>query len=89
MQRRKMVVYGRVQGVGFRYHTASCARDRDLTGLVKNQLDGSVRIEAQGAPATVAAFFAAVLDDPPGRVDRNLVSDEPVRDGETEFRIRF
>lgn len=89
MIRRRGIVRGRVQGVGFRYHTAEHARGRSVTGLVRNQRDGSVVIEAQGEPAELDAFFAAVLTSPPGRVDQWEKVEVPAVEGETGFRIRF
>lgn len=41
-------VFGRVQGVGFRYYTQQKANELGLTGFVKNKSDGSVFIEAEG-----------------------------------------
>ncbi len=41
-------VYGRVQGVFFRYTTRKLARKLGLTGFVKNMPDSSVYIEAEG-----------------------------------------
>ena len=41
-------VYGRVQGVFFRHTTRKVARRLGLTGIVKNLLDGSVYIVAEG-----------------------------------------
>jgi acylphosphatase len=42
-------VYGRVQGVSFRYYTQREARRLALTGWVRNEFDGSVTVVAQGA----------------------------------------
>ena len=50
-QQRTIRVYGHVQGVFFRAQTAAFARSHNLTGLVKNEPDGSVYIEAEGSPA--------------------------------------
>ncbi len=41
-------IYGRVQGVGFRYSTMMKARELGIKGFVKNNYDGSVYIEAEG-----------------------------------------
>jgi acylphosphatase len=48
MKRIIIEVYGRVQGVFFRYTTRKVARKLGLTGIVKNMPDGSVYIEAEG-----------------------------------------
>jgi len=48
MKRIIIKVYGRVQGVFFRYTTRKVARKLGLAGIVKNMHDGSVYIEAEG-----------------------------------------
>lgn len=48
--RKHMQFYGRVQGVGFRYHATYKARELELTGWVRNEDDGSVEMEVQGDP---------------------------------------
>ena len=47
--RIKIKVYGYVQGVFFRLTTRKVARRLGLTGYVKNMLDGTVYIEAEGS----------------------------------------
>ncbi len=54
--RRRYLVKGRVQGVGFRQFTAARARDLGLAGWVRNQPDGSVEAEAQGSASAMAEF---------------------------------
>ena len=49
MERRKYLFKGRVQGVGFRFRCFSIANELKLTGFVKNEYDGSVSMEVQGA----------------------------------------
>ncbi|AOM42839.1 acylphosphatase [Xenorhabdus hominickii] len=41
-------VYGRVQGVGFRYQAYHWAKKNKLVGYVRNMNDGSVKIVACG-----------------------------------------
>ncbi|HBZ7487226.1 TPA: acylphosphatase, partial [Klebsiella pneumoniae] len=41
---RHFAVYGRVQGVGFRYQTFYWAKRHNVTGFVRNRQDGSVEI---------------------------------------------
>jgi acylphosphatase len=51
---------GHVQGVGFRFATLQVAREYEVTGIAANLPDGRVRVEAEGRPDEVRAFFAAV-----------------------------
>lgn len=48
MARLHAVVYGTVQGVGFRYFIAERARALDVSGYVLNRADGAVEVEASG-----------------------------------------
>lgn len=41
-------ITGQVQGVSFRYYTQEKARKLKLKGWVKNEIDGTVIIEAEG-----------------------------------------
>ena len=45
--RKKIVFYGWVQGVGFRYRAYHAANSFGATGWVKNNYDGSVSMEIQ------------------------------------------
>jgi acylphosphatase len=49
-------VYGKVQGVGFRFYTQKEAQDLGLTGYVQNKPDGSVYIEAEGESDKLERF---------------------------------
>lgn len=44
----KIIVSGRVQGVGFRYFIARIAGDLNLNGYVRNLFTGEVEIAAEG-----------------------------------------
>ena len=48
MIRRRYQIYGRVQGVGFRYTVVQAANALGLTGWVRNERDGTVTTELQG-----------------------------------------
>jgi acylphosphatase len=50
----RLLVKGQVQGVGFRWFVKNNARALAITGWVRNLTDGSVEVEAQGAPAALA-----------------------------------
>lgn len=51
---------GHVQGVGFRYQTVGVAKGFDVTGYVRNMVDGRVHLYAEGEEAEVVAFQAEV-----------------------------
>jgi acylphosphatase len=51
---RKVVIRGRVQGVGFRYWTRRTATARGLQGWVRNRRDGAVEAAFAGPEQAVA-----------------------------------
>ena len=53
---KRFVVYGRVQGVGFRYFTWNEAERIGIKGTVRNCVDGSVEIVAEGNDDQLQAF---------------------------------
>ena len=57
MKRARIVVQGDVQGVGFRAATAYEARRLGVSGWVRNLVDGSVEVLAQGEPAVVDSLI--------------------------------
>ena len=50
-------VFGRVQGVGFRYAVRNQARSLNLKGWVENQPDGSVLTSIQGMEKACLEFM--------------------------------
>lgn len=46
--RKHIIFYGRVQGVGFRWHATNFANSAGLTGWVQNLEDGTVEMVVQG-----------------------------------------
>jgi acylphosphatase len=63
------LVDGRVQGVGFRWWTRSCAQPLGLTGSATNLLDGRVEVVAEGSRAACEELVRAIVAGrSPGRV---------------------
>ncbi|HEX4524403.1 MAG TPA: acylphosphatase [Casimicrobiaceae bacterium] len=62
---RRLVIAGRVQGVGFRYAFADEARMRGLGGWVRNRRDGRVEALVSGPAAEVEALIAWARVGPP------------------------
>ncbi|MCM2267588.1 MAG: carbamoyltransferase HypF [Elusimicrobiales bacterium] len=85
--RKKILVKGVVQGVGFRPHVYKLAAERRLAGWVKNDAAG-VTIEAEGPGAAVAAFIKDISSRRPAasRIDSVAVSPARAR-GEKSFVI--
>lgn len=54
---RDVRVVGRVQGVGFRWHTRSRCLELGLSGWVRNAPDGTVLIRVEGEADAVASML--------------------------------
>jgi acylphosphatase len=52
-----IIVKGIVQGVNFRVRTRQKAQEIGIKGFVKNEIDGSVYIEAEGDEDQIQAFM--------------------------------
>ena len=55
---KHLQISGRVQGVGFRYHTCRVAQELGITGWVRNRRDGSVEAMVAGEPDAVEEIIA-------------------------------
>jgi acylphosphatase len=62
----RLVVHGRVQGVGFRWFVREAARQAGLAGWVRNNPDGSVELVAAGDAEALESLRRAVEAGPPG-----------------------
>jgi len=89
-RRVRAKVYGRVQGVGYRYFVHRVARERKLTGFVLNESGGSVLVEAQGPETTLQEFLQELRFGPSVASVEDMHVDwlDPVK-GEKSFDIRF
>ncbi len=91
MVARRYVVRGRVQGVGFRCFAEAAAGREGLRGHVVNRDDGGVEVLAEGDPAALARFEAALRQGPAAaRVDSVKVEVDvrAQRGSDTGFSIR-
>lgn len=64
--RCRVVVRGRVQGVGFRWFVRERARELGLAGCVCNRTDGSVEVQAEGDQAAVESLLGSLRTGPNG-----------------------
>lgn len=61
---RRVMIHGRVQGVGFREWTRHVALDRGIEGWVRNRADASVEAVFAAEAAAVAGMVAACRRGP-------------------------
>jgi acylphosphatase len=87
--RLHLIIHGRVQGIFFRGSALERARELGLTGWVRNRLDGSVELVAEGDDAALAAMREWCAKGPRGAVVRNIDSvDEPETGEFSAFGVR-
>ena len=60
----RLIVRGRVQGVGYRQWACGEARRLGLEGWVRNRLDGTAELMAAGAPDALKQFVQACWRGP-------------------------
>jgi acylphosphatase len=85
---RRLVIRGRVQGVGFRHATAGAAAECGVAGWVRNRVDGTVEVFVQGDADPVARAIAWCRRGPPAaRVTAVDVAEEPVAEHCGGFRL--
>lgn len=72
MDRIRVNVQGRVQGVSFRYYTQRQASSLGLTGWVRNEPDGSVEVLAEGNKAAISRLIDFLKVGPRSANVRNI-----------------
>ena len=83
----RVVITGRVQGVGFRAWTEAEALARGLNGWVRNRRDGGVEALFAGGDASVEAMLAACRAGPPASAVRNVEVTETAEPTGNGFRM--
>jgi acylphosphatase len=51
--RKRILITGRVQGVGYRYFAVESAERLGVSGWARNLVDGRVEVEVEGPPVAV------------------------------------
>ena len=84
------VVHGRVQGVGFRYYTKREADLLGLSGHVRNRIDGSVEVVAEGRRASLGVLLGRLREGSRGAYVSQVVAEWQTATGEHgPFELRF
>jgi acylphosphatase len=86
--RKRVIVHGRVQGVGFRYAVWRAASARSVNGWVRNCPDGTVEAVFEGRTDAVESMVRFCDDGPRGaRVELvDTIDEEP--EGLAGFAVR-
>jgi len=86
---RRLVISGRVQGVGFRWFTHDAATREGVTGWVRNLPNGRVEALVEGEAEAVTRVERALRQGPAGaRVDNVYVDDDDASGAYKDFSIR-
>jgi acylphosphatase len=80
-------VTGQVQGVAFRWHTQEQARRLGVVGWVRNEVDGSVLVHAEGEDDAVDALAEWCRHGPPSARVRELAVRDAAVSGATTFEV--
>lgn len=82
-------ITGKVQSVGFRYNAVQLARQYKIGGIIKNQFDGSVYIEAEGEEANLTRFIDWCKEGPiHANVEEVSIVEIPEH-GYTNFMVEY
>jgi acylphosphatase len=86
--RRRLIVHGRVHGVGFRASVAEAAHTRGVAGWARNRPDGTVEVVLEGEDEAVESVVRLCRDGPRAAAVTHLevASEEP--EGLRTFEIR-
>lgn len=81
-------IFGRVQGVGFRFYAQKKAIELSVFGFVQNKGDGSVYIEAEADAENLEAFVAWCAQGPQWAKVRELKVAEMPPLMRTSFQVQ-
>ena len=85
----RVIVSGRVQGVGYRMFAVEHALQLDLTGWVRNLYDGTVEALAEGNEKDLISYLAELETGPGGsRVMNCKVEWLPYSGNHSTFQVR-
>jgi acylphosphatase len=85
--RRRVLIKGRVQGVGFRWSCRRMAEAQGLAGWCRNLPDGRVEACFEGGPAAVEAALAWCREGPSSAIVTSVDVTPETPQGEQGFRL--
>lgn len=89
MKRLRVILTGRVQGVGFRYGARRTAESLELTGWIRNAGKAELECEVQGSTDALDQFLIFLLHGPTlAHIEKLALEYHDIVRQETEFFIR-
>ncbi len=85
--RKKIVFYGWVQGVGFRYRAYHAANAVGVTGWVRNNYDDTVTMEIQGTESQIDQVILAIERGTYIKIENMDSKTIPLKPDERNFSI--
>lgn len=90
MKGRRILLSGRVQGVGLRYFVYRKAQKYNIKGYVRNLANGDVEIIAAGESQDLERFFQNIRTGPPAaRIDNISIEELPETATYDSFQIVY
>ena len=80
-------ISGKVQGVSFRACTQEKARELGITGVVSNQSDGNVFVQAEGEEGQLRELLVWLNEGPPAAEVKSVQAEEGELSDFTDFSI--
>jgi acylphosphatase len=79
MLAKRVLISGKVQGVGFRYALADLARDMNIQGWCRNLPSGEVEVSIQGETLQVEKLLTWLSQGPPSAmVAQVMIEDQAI-----------
>jgi len=87
MEHLNIKIYGRVQGVFYRYTARKKAKELGILGFTRNETDGSVYIEAEGGKEPLKNFVAWCRRGPIGAAVKTITAEKEEVKNYKDFKI--
>lgn len=84
----RVVIHGRVQGVGYRWFAREVCEANAVSGWVRNRRDGTVEAELHGNDSDVTTALARLRDGPRHSVVDDVAATEIPPSHTSGFEIR-
>jgi len=84
--RKRIIFYGDVQGIGFRFRASRSARKHKIAGWVKNNDDGSVTLVTEGSEKNIESLINYLKNYFQGKIE-NIEENIEKEEGLEGFKI--